>query len=643
MIWTAAILALVLQSAEETAARRIDSRIPWITDGVELIDMELAAGHHPQYPEAREPKNYKVDRAALLAKAREAAKEKNRLILWYCPRVYGLHMYRAVLPDRYMRATAFTDPGVVDLISSKFVPLRMCCDAETGKALGLKPFDFVEPGFVILTPDGKVVHKLDHLRTFNADWFRAALIAVLKRNPEYNRPVGDGVEDLIRGGDDALALDRASEEQKALIHRRAGRQEAVLKLGCSATQRGAALLGLQRFAEARSTLEQSTDPEALYYLAAIDLWTGKNPEPRLKSLVAKHPESPWAWRAAANVVKAEDSLPQGPLTHHFEDFFTQLPEGAPTSTRQPAADVDVAVRRALDFLLRAQWEDGLWRDSRYAYWPDPRILPNVWMAVTALSAMALLEWRDLDPGRVDAALKRADVVLRDETLLAADQHEEIYAHAFRLHYFALRKDVSVLNRVAARVVKLQDAQGFWAHEYPNPFVTGVVVHALHVARKAGADVPGPVFRRAADALMSTRGSGGRQTYRLDGQPPDNEKSSMSRTAICELALHEAGQLDLADVAKGVEAYWKFVDRLEAVRLCDYHSDGRLAGFFYFHAGFHTLEAARALDATARASTGKRFRERLLANAEWDGSFIDSHEIGKSYGTASALLMFGRSR
>jgi len=44
-----------------------------------------------------------------------------------------------------------------------------------------------------------------------------------------------------------------------------------------------------------------------------------------------------------------------------------------------------------------------------------------------------------------------------------------------------------------------------------------------------------------------------------------------------------------DVAAGVEAYWKFVDRLEAVRQCDYHSDGRLAGFFYFHAGFHTLE------------------------------------------------------
>ena len=86
-----------------------------------------------------------------------------------------------------------------------------------------------------------------------------------------------------------------------------------------------------------------------------------------------------------------------------------------------------------------------------------------------------------------------------------------------------------------------------------------------------------------------------------------------------------------------------VDRLEAVRTCDYHSDGRLAGFFYFHAGFHTLEAARALDSAAREKTFKRFRERLLAIPEWDGSFLDSHELGKSYGTASALLMFSRTR
>ncbi len=598
------LLALILlQSSEEALAKKCDSQIPWITDGIELIDMELAAGHHPNFPEAHQP-SYKADRAALLAKAKAAAQEKNRLILWYCPRMHGLHMYRAVLTDRYMKVTAFTDPGVVELINAKFVPLRMCCDEETGKALGLRPFDFVEPGFIFMTPDGKVVHKIDHLRTFNGDWFRAALTAVLRKNSDFDR----------------------EPTPKPPVR-----------------PKGVELLALRKFDEARKALEPLSDPEALYHLAAIDLWTGKDPAPRLRAVIAKDAGSPWAWRAAANLVKSEDTLPQGPLVHHFEDFFFRPFEGLPTSTRAPATDADAVARRAVEFLLAAQWDDGMWRDSRYAYWPDAKILPNVWMAVTGLSALALMEWRDVDPKRIDAALKKADACLRDDKRLNADKHEEIYAHVFRLHYFAAIKDVAMLNRIVSRVAAMQDREGFWAHEYPNPFITGVVVHALETARKAGAEVPGPIYRRAADALMSTRGSGGRQTYRCDGQPPDNEKSSMSRTAICELALHQAGKLTLADVEKGVEAYWKFVDRLEAVRLCDYHSDGRLAGFFYFHAGFHTLEAARALSGPARESTQKRFREKLLAIPEWDGSFVDSHEIGKSYGTASALLMLGRCR
>jgi len=617
-----ALAALLLQQTPEELAKKCDSQIPWITDGIRLIDMELAAGHHPQYPEAHQP-DYKADRAALIAKAQALAKEQKKLILWYCPRMYGLHMYRAYLTDGYMKATAFTDPGVVELVREKFVPLRMCCDAETGKLMNLKPFDFVEPGFIFLTPDGKVVHKIDHIRTFNSDWFHAALTAVLKQNSAFDRP--------------------GREEEKALQLRRAGRFEEVLKLEGAALHKGVALLGLKRFEEARKALEPLGDPQALYHLAAIDLWTGKDPEPQLRALMNKHPESPWAWRAAANVVKGDDSLPLGPLVHHFEDFFYRPIDGVPTSTGLASKDVDATVRRAVEFLLDAQWENGEWRDSRYAFWPDPKILPNVWSAVTALSAMALSEWRDVDPKRIDAALRKADALLRDDQRLNADQHEEIYALAFRLHYFAKRKDVSTLNRIAARVCALQDAQGFWAHEYPNPFITGVVVHALDTAKKAGAEVPGAVYRRAAEALLSTRGSGGRQTYRCDGQPPDNEKSSMSRTALCELALQECGKLQLADVAAGVEAYWKMVDRLEAVRLCDYHSDGRLAGFFYFHAGFHTLEAARALSGPARESTQKRFREKILANPEWDGSFVDSHELGKSYGTAMALLILSRCR
>jgi hypothetical protein len=633
---------LAVQDPDAALARKCDSQIPWIADGTELIDMELAAGHHPQYPEAREPKNYKVDRSALLAKARAEAARKNRLILWYCPRVSGLHMYRAILPDRYMKSVAFTDPGVVDLVTSKFVPLRMCSDPPSGAPLGIQAFDFVEPGFIFLTPEGKVVHKIDRIRTFNADWIRSALIAVLRENPSYNRPIGDSVEELLRGGDDDQAYDRATNDQRAVILRRKGKFAEVFHLDCSDLQKGWALLGLKRFEEARRKLERVPGAEAAYALAGIDAWTGQSPDRHLRRVMTDFPDSPWAWKAASNLHRAEDSLPEGPLSHHLEDFFLVAPEGAPPSTRFPAKDSSVAVNRALNFLLRAQWEDGTWRDARYSYWPDPKILPNVFTAVTAVGALALLEWRELAPDRIDQALKKADAYLRDPGHTAPDQHEESYAHAFRLHYFARTKNLTAMAPIVSRLAAMQDQDGFWCHEYQNPFSTAAVVHALAVARAAGADVPEVLFRRAAGALLSTRGDHGRQSYRV-GEPPDNEKSTSARTALCEMALAECGRPEITDVAAGVERFWKFSDRLGAVRVCDYHSDGRLAGFFFFHAHFHTLEATRTLSGGVRQESLKRFRETLLSIPEWDGSFVDSHEIGKSYGTAMALILFARSR
>ncbi len=573
-ILSIALAMAALQDPVAALAEKCDSLIPWLRDGTELVDMELAAGHHPQFPEAREAKNLRVDRAPLLAKAKALAAEQNRLILWYVPRVVGLHMYRAYLPDRYLCIAVFTDPRFAAFVNRKFVPLRMCADGIAG----IKPFEFVEPGFVFMTPDGKVVHTIDRLRTFNADWLRAAFQAVLRAHPEYG----------------------SAEEPPA---------------------------------------PPTSEAETLYGLAVKDTWSGQDPAPRLREVCRRFPESPWAWRAAGNLVKGPDTLPLGPLSHHLEDVFATLPDVPPTSTRRPAKDVASAAKGAVDFLLRAQHGDGSWRDARYAYWPNAEILPNVFGAITALAALALLEWGD---PRAEAAIAKADAYLKDPANFARDRHEECYAHAFRLHYFARRGDTTSMAKVVARLAAIQEDEGFWSHEYANAFSTAAVVHALSTARAAGAEVPEYLLQRAADALLSTRDAQGRQSYRV-GEKPDNDKSTSARTALCELALKECGRVGTAEVAAGVERYWAFVKRMEGVRLYDYHSDGRLAGFFYFHAAFHTLEAARTLPAPARAAAQQRFREQLLAIPEADGSFLDSHEIGKSYGSAAALLMLARCR
>ena len=53
--------------------------------------------------------------------------------------------------------------------------------------------------------------------------------------------------------------------------------------------------------------------------------------------------------------------------------------------------------------------------------------------------------------------------------------------------------------------------------------------------------------------------------------------------------------------------------------------------------FHTSEAFELLPAEQRSAARSRLLEHVTKIAELDGSFLDSHEIGKSYGTSMALL------
>lgn len=619
--------------SETSLYARCGRQIPWISDGIRLVDRT--------YPGRRtfEPS---VDRAALLARAMKEAQRRNRLILWYCMRGLDSPMYRGQVLDSYVNVAILSDPGVVDLVRSKFIPLRMACDDQISMAMGIKRLSFIEPGFVILTPEGKVVHIMDRIRTFNADWVRAALIAILKKLDGYNVPIGRSTEALIQGGDDDLAYDSATVDQKALILRRAGRFDEVLKLPCSPLHQGIALVGLQRLSEARQHLVLDSSPESAYYLAAIDVWTGRDAEKRWMDLVHGFPDSPWAWRAASELVRGRDTLREGPLSHLFQDFFILSPKEAPSSTRLPGANLEATARRAVEFLLRAQRISGAWTDTRYCYWPDIRIRPNVIVSVTALAALALHEWREVDPSRIDDAVTRAEKYILDESHLNPGSNEECYAQAYRLLFLSKKRRVADMNRITPRLSALQNKEGFWSHEYPNPFATAAVVHCLYQARQAGADVPDYVFRKAAGALARTRGEGGRQAYHAGGRP-SSEQNSSGRMAPCELALYECGKGSIEDVTRAVDAYWRHYERLEAIRLYDFHADEELAGFFFFHALFHTSEAARVLGNRAlRRDPLAKFREAVMSIQEWDGSFIDSHELGKSYGTAMALLVVRRN-
>jgi hypothetical protein len=524
--------------------------------------------------------------------------------------------------------------------------------------LDIKKFDFVEPGFVFLDPKGKVVHVVDRVRTFNAPWMIHLLRAVLAKHPKFNRPVGDDADSLARGGDYEAALKKTKDPVKRARLRRLLREpaEAAAELEgqkgtAAAVERAWLALHKSEFAAAENALAGVESREAEYLLSLIEFYTARESAAigRWKKLAGE--DDRWGWKSAANLVTERDTLPMGPTLHSFEDPFW-YPSGAyadlPEGTRWPREEKEIrdVARRAVEFLLRNQRANGGFEDSRYVYCPSPKILPNVFVAATSLAAAALLQWREIDPERIDKALKKAEAYLLDDRNMNRGRNEEMYADAYRLVYWTRKYDAIAAERKATlremtRIVKAlsrtQRRNGFWAHEYPNPFCTAAVMHGLWMARERKAEGVDPLLKRGASALKSTRGRNGRQAYGGRGRA-SGAKDSCARSAMCEAALHMAGEASRGDIRKALSEFWEHHDKLEWVRVCDYHAHGQLGGFFYFHGFFHSAVAASLLDKKDRGEQFSRFRDQLLRIPEIDGSFIDSHELGKCYGTAMALLV-----
>jgi hypothetical protein len=706
-------LVVTLTPAQELsvakAAAQIDTTIPWITDGYSPTD--------PGRPMPLPKKE--LDRGKLLDEALQKAAAEKKLVFWYIPRIEGVQMYRPQLLDDYMRATAFTTPLVANLVATRFVPLRMAVPRTLFERTGIKAVDWIEPAIAILDSTGKVVYRLDRIRTFNVDYFRHVLLTVLEKHaaeapvPEslvaecnavvapdtkgafqaarnavwagYDAGAEKIAETLIKGGANDFVKCHGNFLQAAL--RRARRdgagalaaldaaeklmgQDAELK-GLIATERGLLMLRMGDVTGARSLLADAsamTDnprrAEAMYLIAVARTLgplgrDAASPETLFRKLIEEYPESPYAAQAALNVMMARDTTPAGPAMHAFEDPVWP-PEavfrdaGPNTAWSRTTADANDSVKRAVRFLLQHQSDSGGWMDSRYAYWSTPRILPNTWVAITAIALAGLSDWREVDPENVDKAIARGEKFLFNAKNLSPGQNEECYADAFRLLYLKRRlarleggsQEAATarerMNTVAKALVEQQSEKGFFAHEYPNPFTSAAVLLALKDAQDSGAAVPASVFDLGSKALLSTRGTDGAFAYGAgrSGKPtPDGLKDAMARMPICERALlFTSAQQDTAALEAALDNFWKQFPRLERVRTCDFHTDGELAGFFFWHGMYFTSEAIKGLPAEKRSAHLKKLAEHVMTIGEIDGSFIDSHEMGKSYGTGMALMV-----
>lgn len=360
--------------------------------------------------------------------------------------------------------------------------------------------------------------------------------------------------------------------------------------------------------------------EARYYEGVALHMTGRDIEGR--AVWKKISEGRWAAKAAAELAR------DGPFVRGFEVFET-LPalEGLPTSTQLSRKDVDPA--RGARYLAQTQRMSGVWDDSHYNFGGDDS-LPNVWMAMTALATLALREWNGSE-----RAIGRAEAYMKDESKIAADDSDEIaWAHAYRLLYFTRTGDTATAARVAKKLLDSQRVTGTWYHEYDNPFVTATALHALYEAKKAGIDVPDAALKKGTSALASTRDRKGGFAYSFPGRGGPAEQGS-GRIPLCELALYLSGTSTKETLLASLDLSLKHQPLLERIRKYDDHADGwRNGGFFYWYGQYGRALAAKAAGSAEALAAQK---EILLATQEIDGCWVDSHELGRVYGTAMALL------
>jgi len=79
---------------------------------------------------------------------------------------------------------------------------------------------------------------------------------------------------------------------------------------------------------------------------------------------------------------------------------------------------------------------------------------------------------------------------------------------------------------------------------------------------------------------------------------------------------------------------------KALKYDDHTSSFNYGGFFFWYCMRSRTEAITKLqNESARTAFAKQQHAIIMGLPEIDGCFVDSHEIGRSYGTAMALLCF----
>lgn len=562
------------------------------------------------------------------------AKAEGKPVFWYVPTVAGSRMDRLAEIDRAMRAGPFSWPSTVALLRERCVCLRLEPSGDAQKRYGLTHGAFIEPGYLLLDGDGAELLRMPSITTQHPQWFEAPLRA------RFGLPVGSfpatpGCAELWRlfRAREFVACERSIEEFLGKKPSPALEAEARFLLG-------AAMRRTQR--------EQ--DATAAWRRCAESL-----------------PDEPFAWKCA---MEAEG---HGPFARGIE-VFDEIPERVlrdrDDGSRAPRGTYEEERLWALgaQFLVDVADSDGVVRDSIYDFGGTDS-LANVHVAVTFLCGEALLHAAhraasgalpldDTLRAAVEARLAQLlDLAQNDAKLALEDRDEILWARAYRVRFLSrwaqlrggvgagdtAKKAKAVLGPAVEALSRLQPETGMWFHEYGNPFAVATALQALAFARDQGQAVDAEIVARGTGALRRCRTEEGAFTYGDPGKRKARAsvESAAGRMPLCELALLQWEKSDAASLERSLAAAFEHHSLLAAVRKYDDHADRHgYGGFFFWFDMLARAEATSFVADAAKRGTWRAQQKKLVLDLpEFDGRFVDSHELGRAYGTAMALLCF----
>ena len=274
------------------------------------------------------------------------------------------------------------------------------------------------------------------------------------------------------------------------------------------------------------------------------------------------------------------------------------------------------------------------------------------MAVTAIAARGILEWRDVaDKAKADRALKRAIAYMKDASNLnPQDKDEYIWAFVYRINFFArlieldpqMKKEhLPFLQELVATTEKQQLKTGAYRHEYAAAFTSASVLHSLFVASESGADVAMPKLKAATKSILGARvEKTGAYGYGTRASRRTRVEASAGRMPLCELALYLGGASSSKKLKSAVKKSFDNHANFETARNYDDHMRSLFAigGFFFWYDMHGRAEAINRLSGKAASDFKNKMRQIVYSINEADGGWIDSHEVGKSYGTGMALTV-----